>query len=117
VVGGVAYDAAMPLPKRSSRRRFRDYLAKVRERRAKRHGAAGAADDVGPAAMAGDHHGDPNKNRKPRSRPFLRLLGSFWGLLAGHRGRLAATLLALSFSTLLGLIPLYGTKIVFDGVL
>jgi ATP-binding cassette subfamily B protein len=38
-------------------------------------------------------------------------------MMRGHRGRLALVLVALGISTLLGLVPLYGTKIVFDGVL
>ena len=45
------------------------------------------------------------------------MLKEFWGLLYGHRGVLAVVLALLGVSTLLGLAPLYGTKIVFDSVL
>lgn len=57
------------------------------------------------------------KPRKPRSRPFLTLFAEFWKLVAGHRGMLVLALLSLSIATGLGLIPLYGSKIVFDSVL
>ncbi len=42
---------------------------------------------------------------------------AFWSMLFGHRGKLAGALVTLSIATLLGLVPLYGTKIVFDNVL
>jgi len=96
---------------RSSRRRYRDYLKRLRDRRKK-----GDADAASGSGAAGDAHGDRKKNG-PRSRSFFRLLREFWGLLQGHRGRLTLVLLTLAVSTLLGLVPLYGTKIVFDGVL
>jgi ATP-binding cassette subfamily B protein/subfamily B ATP-binding cassette protein MsbA len=47
----------------------------------------------------------------------LKLLSEFWGLLEGHKRALFFALFALGISTLLSLIPLYGTKIVFDSVL
>src|SRR2546423_93969 len=52
-----------------------------------------------------------------RPKRHLHLLRSFWGLLRGYQKTLIAVLITLSLSTLLGLIPLYGTKIVFDNVL
>jgi ATP-binding cassette subfamily B protein len=58
-----------------------------------------------------------DRKKKPRSRSFLTLLAEFWGLLRGHRPVLVAVLVLLGVSTLLGLAPLYGTKIVFDSVL
>src|SRR6476620_1892954 len=98
----------MPFSIRSSRRRYREYRQQLRKRR--REGLAQAG---------GGHHStvDPNKKHRPRSRSFSRLLGEFWGMIRTHRPKLFLVLLALSFSTLLGLVPLYGTKIVFDGVL
>ena len=58
-----------------------------------------------------------SRKHKPRSRPFLKLFTEFWGLLYGHRGMLSLALAALTISTLLSLIPVYGLKIVFDSVL
>jgi ATP-binding cassette subfamily B protein/subfamily B ATP-binding cassette protein MsbA len=108
----------MPPPIRSSRRRYTEYRAKLKQRR----GAAGAGhgDAAVPAAAAAtpaesaQGHGD---RKKPRSRSFGKLFRAFWGLLGEHRRTLAFVLVAATLSTLLGLLPLYGTKIVFDGVL
>ncbi len=47
----------------------------------------------------------------------MKLVAAFWGMLRGHRQALFFALLVLGVSTLLGLVPLYGTKIVFDSVL
>jgi ATP-binding cassette, subfamily B, bacterial len=111
----------MPSPLRSSRRRYQEYrrTLKTRDRKAdaaaghSHHGDAPAA----AAAPAKPTSPDDRKQNYRRSRSFLRLVKEFWGLLEGHRGMLAVALFALGISTLLGLIPLYGTKIVFDGVL
>src|SRR5437867_6939759 len=100
----------MPAPLRSSRRRYVEYRSKLKERRKEKGYEAEASNWHSSAPGDG-------KKRKPRSRPFLRLLSAFWGMLKGHRSTLAVALVALSMSTLLGLIPLYGTKIVFDSVL
>ena len=100
----------MPLIARSSRRRYREYLKKLKDRR----GPAAAVDEVS-AATPSHSHGE--RKHRPRSRSFTQLLAEFWGLLDGYRGTLILVLLALGLSTLIGLIPLYGTKIVFDGVL
>ena len=63
------------------------------------------------------HGAGEARKRKPRTRSFGSLLKQFWGLLSGYRRMLALVLIALGISTLLGLVPLYGTKIVFDNVL
>jgi len=99
-------------PPRSSRRRFRDYRSKLKERRNAKDDAADKASPVASPEMLGDH-----KKHKPRTRSFGKLLTEFVKLLRGHLGTLALALLALGISTLLGLIPLYGTKVVFDSVL
>ncbi len=52
-----------------------------------------------------------------RARTFTALLREYWGLLAGNRGTLAASLTTLSLATVLGLLPPYATKLVFDYVL
>ena len=108
----IAYDGGMALFARSSRRRYREYLTKLKQRRRHDADAAGAGVVAGPSHK----HGEGKKHR-PRSRSFSRLFAQFWGLLHGHRRTLALMLAAVSLSTLLGLAPLYGTKIVFDGVL
>src|ERR1051325_1013218 len=97
------YDRAMPFSIRSSRRRYRDYLVKAKKPR---------------DPSESNHHGDGTAKKKgPRTRSFFILFQSFWQMLRGQRGRLALLLTALTLSTILGLTPLYGTKIVFDGVL
>lgn len=52
-----------------------------------------------------------------RHRNFRVLFGEFWSFLRGHRRTMIFALGTLSISTLLGLVPLYGTKLVFDNVL
>jgi ATP-binding cassette subfamily B protein/subfamily B ATP-binding cassette protein MsbA len=84
------------------------------KQRRKDRAAAGGDASIPAAYHGGD---DSNKKHKPRSRAFTQLLKEFWELLRGHRGLLVAALISLAISTSLGLIPLYGTKIVFDGVL
>ncbi|HEY2589128.1 MAG TPA: ABC transporter ATP-binding protein [Tepidisphaeraceae bacterium] len=105
---------------RSSRRRYDEYRVKLKQRR-REMGAGGVAGDAHiPAAGhggAGAGGGGDAKKHKPRTRTFLQLLKQFWGLLRGHRALLIVALAFLGVSTLLGLVPLYGTKIVFDGVL
>src|SRR5436309_787002 len=100
----------MPSPIRSSSRRYRDYRVKLKERRknpeAKREDAAISL-----------HSTNDARKSKKRTRSFMRLLSEFWKLLKEHRGALFLSLGALAISTLLGLVPLYGTKIVFDSVL
>src|SRR5579862_9781263 len=97
------------MPSRSSRERFRQYRREVRER------------DSDPSSNGSPHggpthpHADRAKHR--RSRSFFQLLQEFWGLIRPHRAAIYAALASLSVSTLLGLLPLYGTKIVFDNIL
>src|SRR5271170_78878 len=102
----------MPSPPPPRPFRYSGYRKKLKQRR--QHGELG----IGDASIPGVFHGpgDPKK-RKPRSRPFLRLLAQFWAMLRGFRRMLILVLIAVTISTLLGLIPLYGTKIIFDSVL
>ena len=102
---------------RSSRQRYRKYRAELKER-ARRAKAAREGQETPEQAPAEefDHRGRRIGHR-PRARSFFELLRQFWGFLRGHRRILILALVALSFSTLLGLAPLYGTKIVFDSVL
>jgi ATP-binding cassette subfamily B protein/subfamily B ATP-binding cassette protein MsbA len=99
----------MPSTPRASRQRYDAYRERARQARAKR----GKTSDQ-PEKPA-DHGGD--RKKKPRSRSFLKLFAEFWGMMRGYRGLLISVLLALTVSTLLGLVPLYGTKVVFDNVL
>ena len=93
--------------RRSSRARYASYRQKMRDRK--------KGTDVDPSVPAAADRED--KSRKPRSRSFGKLLGQFWALVRGHQLTLVLLLATLTVSTALGLIPLYGTKIVFDSVL
>jgi len=97
----------MPSPFRSSRRRYLAYRVKAKKRQKDKQ-TAGIS-----------HTGvlEESKRKRPRSRPFIKLLGQFWKLLEGSRNQLYLLLATLGVSTVIGLIPLYGTKIVFDNVL
>jgi ATP-binding cassette subfamily B protein/subfamily B ATP-binding cassette protein MsbA len=99
----------MPLPLRSSRLRYQNYRERVKRERASKGAAA-------PEKHDSSGH-SPDRKKKPRSRPFMKLLREFWGLLRGFRRLLMFVLGALTLSTLIGLVPLYGTKIVVDSVL
>jgi ATP-binding cassette, subfamily B, bacterial len=50
-------------------------------------------------------------------RSFWTLLRRFHFLIRGYRGAIALALVGLGISTLLGLLPIYGTKLIFDNVL
>ena len=108
------------MPSRSSRERFRQYRREVRERTfdPSSNGSPPASrpskDGARPAAPR-HPHGHRTKYR--RSRSFFKLLAEFWGLIRRHRATIYVALATLSVSTLLGLVPLYGTKIVFDNIL
>src|SRR5437763_1299770 len=60
---------------------------------------------------------DARVKSSKRGRAFWPLFKAFLNLLRGHRATLAAALGTLTISTLLGLIPPYGSKLVFDYVL
>lgn len=88
------------MPNTTSRQRFRDYLDEIAERR----------------TLEKDPH-DEKTGGTARQRSFWQLLSQFWGLLAGHRGKVIFALCTLTISTLLGLIPPAGTKFIIDYVL
>jgi ATP-binding cassette, subfamily B, bacterial len=102
----------MPSSLRPSRLRYLEYREKLRQRRKRGELGGGDAGIHGPLQQAGD-----SKKHKPRSRSFFRLVAEFWGMLRGFRRTLIFLLIIASISTGLGLIPLYGTKIIFDSVL
>lgn len=95
----------MPKPSRSSLRRYLAYRQKLIER-AKRG-------DLKHEYGSMDGRVKSNK----RSRSFFPLFREFLKLLRGHRFTITAALATLSVSTLLGLLPLYGSKLVVDNVL
>jgi ATP-binding cassette subfamily B protein len=99
----------MPLPSRSSRERYRQYRRDIRARK------FDPSSNGSPHGTSRPQHAEGMKRR--RSRSFLQLLREFWGLIRSHRGAIYVALATLSVSTILGLIPLYGTKIVFDNIL
>jgi ATP-binding cassette subfamily B protein/subfamily B ATP-binding cassette protein MsbA len=99
------------MPSRLSSTRYEDYRNKLKQRRRKDE----APGD--PHVPDSPHDAADHRKRKPRTRSFPKLLVQFWGLLQGYRRTLALVLVALAISTMLGLVPLYGTKIVFDSVL
>ena len=99
----------MPLPSRSSRERYRQYRREIRARK------FDPSDNGSPHSVPRPPHGDRTKHR--RSRSAFQLLREFWGLIRPHRATIYLALATLSVSTILGLAPLYGTKIVFDNVL
>ena len=98
----------LPRPVKSSRARYADYRRRLRDRRTR-------GKEIDPSVPIVVEHGD--KPHKPRTRPFAKLVGQFWSLLRGHHVTLVLLLCTLTISTTLGLVPLYGTKIVFDSVL
>ena len=100
------------VPPDSSRGRFAAYRERVRLRVSKAADSLAAEHPAAPSP-----HGDGVGKSTRRSRPFLALFRAFWGLLRGHHATLFAALGTLAVSTLLGLVPLYGTKLVFDNVL
>jgi ATP-binding cassette subfamily B protein/subfamily B ATP-binding cassette protein MsbA len=103
------------MPSRSSRERFRQYRREIRERKFDPSDNGSPHSAHSPHSAPRHPHGDRPKHR--RSRSFLQLLGQFWGLIRPYRGTLYVALATLSVSTFLGLVPLYGTKIVFDNIL
>src|SRR3954447_5989983 len=103
----------MPSSLRASGLRYRDYRRKLKLRAKSKEASSG-----GHSSANGDGHGSAeHKKHKPRSRSFLRLLVAFWGMLRGYQRTIVLVLVAAAISTILGLVPLYGTKIVFDSVL
>ncbi len=66
-------------------------------------------------APAGSHANAGKKSSRARS--LSALLKKYWLLLRGNRRTLAASLATLSVATVLGLLPPYATKLVFDYVL
>ncbi len=86
----------------SSRRRFTEYRKRIK--------AGEVANPIGDDQV----RFGKRRHLQPRTRSFLALLREFLGLARNWRGIVAASLLALTVATLLGLTPIYGTKLVID---
>ncbi len=79
----------------------------------------GDARDQGDSAKPGSHAHVPMGHvaSTRRNRNFFALFKAMLGQTRGHNRMLALSLAASSIATLLGLVPLYGTKLIFDNVL
>ncbi len=84
-----------------SSRRFREYLAKEREKRAEPREASA----------------DPLAKKGKRTRGFGTLAREFWRLCRGHHGMVVASLVTLTIATGLGLLLPLSTKIALDYIL
>ncbi|MCH8250904.1 MAG: ABC transporter ATP-binding protein [Planctomycetes bacterium] len=99
----------MAQPPRSSRRRYLELRKKDRAKKTK-HKRPVRTDGTVPA--------DDRENRTAhRARKFSELFGAFWRMVRAYRAMLLLSLVTASVSTLLGIAPLYGTKLVVDNVL
>lgn len=96
----------------SSKRRFVEYKRAHRERQRLAREGHGAAGRIG--AILSD---EEQRSRRRRQRPFWALLAAFWGMLRGHRWRVAASLATLTVATLLGMLSPASTKVAIDYIL
>lgn len=101
------YDPIMTRQSRSSRRRFGEYRQRIRQ--PQKHTAMIGK---GVAALPLGRHGP-----RQLQRGFVTLFVAFLGVLRGHRGKLALAMGVLTVSTLLVLIPPYGSKLAIDYVI
>ncbi len=94
----------MTLRQPSSRRRYRQY-----KRDLKAHRTEGSR---APGALA-----SPASRKDRRQRSFFALLGSFFGLLVGHRLTMGLALGTLSVATLMNVALPFSTKLIIDNAL
>ncbi|MHC4946857.1 MAG: ABC transporter ATP-binding protein, partial [Planctomycetota bacterium] len=90
---------------RSSRARFAEYRDDLRAHRTEG------------SRRSAEAHSRDKREAGERQRSFLALFFAFFRLLGGQRRVVFGALVLLTMATVLGLIPPYGTKIVFDNVL
>ena len=88
----------------SSRRRYLDYLSRLRQR--------GRSLDADEPALGGTF-----AKRRVAQRGFLELFSAFWGMLRGFRGAILLALAMLSVVTVFKLLPPLATKLTVDYVL
>ena len=131
----------MHISRRSSRQRFREYRSRLHSEREAANGShagkttadqastqsveakgtdrgSNSAHDT-PKEIASDRRSEFSTENLPQRshRSFTVLFGALWGLIRDYRAVVVFSLVTVTVSTLLSLIPLYGTKIVFDYVL
>jgi len=103
---------------RPSRRRFADYRETVRQRH---QGSKKSGTTAGKTESNADVDSSQTvRSRKKigdRERSFWELFKAFWGLIAGHRSTIMASLGFLTIGIALRLIPPLGTKLAIDSVL
>jgi ATP-binding cassette subfamily B protein/subfamily B ATP-binding cassette protein MsbA len=98
----------------SSRGQYESYLQTLEKRRKEKPLDAGSSGPHGGGGGGGDGQSKP---KRKRSRSFWTLFAEFWRLMRGFQGTMVWALVMLSLSTAFGLIPMYGTKLIFDSVL
>lgn len=99
---------------RSSRRRYEQYRRQIRNRKVGKPDKPARVDKSAVPTMTVETAAIKSTHRH---RSFGRLFREFWGFLRGHHRTMYFALGTLTISTLFGLVPLYGTKLVFDNVL
>jgi len=109
------YNPTMPT-RPSSRRRYEQYRRQIKHRHAEARKKPENGDGVDAPARADAVQTGEVKSTH-RNRTFKELFRCFWGYLDGHHRTVYLFLFTVSVSTILGLIPLYGTKLVVDNVL
>jgi ATP-binding cassette, subfamily B, bacterial len=99
----------------SSKFRFSSYLKEFRERIKKGDTSSGKHSSAAKDAIYKDT--TRSGGRHQTARPFFTLFVEFIKLLRKWWFIIALALVTLSLSTLMGLLPVYGTKIIIDSVL
>ncbi len=105
----------LPTMSQSSRNRYAVYLRDLKQRR--KTGEIAPAPPMGSGGGGGGGGGGRWGRSTKRSRSFLPLFQQFWALLEGSHRTILGALGFLTVATLLGLLPLYGSKLVIDNVL
>ncbi len=100
----------------SSRSKFSSYLKDFRQRIKSGETSTGKGSAAARDAIYKDTTRSP-LGRHQTARPFFKLFVEFTKLLRAYWLVIALALCTLSISTLMGLLPVYGTKIIIDSVL
>src|SRR5690606_7400295 len=92
---------------RSSRQRYQKYRAELESRK---------PGELSERERRKNEAIRPSRSSR-RHRSFWTLLRRFHDLIRGYRRAIGVALAGLGIATLLGLLPIYGTKLIFDNVL